>query len=197
MLNELINTLIEYPCLLSFLATFLFGGDAVIILGFFSGSGTFPFWKVFIFSILGLWVNNFLLFMAGRINIISKLKLDRIKLIYRIDRKAKKLLDKTKSEVFLLMIAKFTYGIIIITMLYLGKKGMQIKKFLIYNTLIIVGWSLFAVSLGWFIGKMSIIALETFKNIYTSIILVITCLVIIYLVRDLAKRILLKVWRNK
>lgn len=192
MITEVIKLLISHPVILSLIGPFLFGGETILVLSMLAGQGFIKFWIVFIFCAFGMWIADLMWFLIGRIEPLSKLK--KIKWIHKGYKEARKEIEIAPNNEFLLILIKFAYGIGIPILMYLGRKKMTLKDFLIKNTIIIALWSTSIVALGWIIGKTSAIAFSKLENIYAGIALVITGLIILNIIlRQIRKRIVFKV----
>jgi membrane protein DedA with SNARE-associated domain len=130
-------------------------------------------------------------FLTGKIKFFSKMK--KYKWIHASYKKAQEEIEATPNNSFLLILIKFAYGIAIPILMYLGRRKMTLKEFIIKNSIIIILWSSAIVIAGWLIGKTSAIAFSTFENIYASIILIVTGLILVHLIiRNIRKRIIFK-----
>jgi membrane protein DedA with SNARE-associated domain len=189
MIEEMVNSLLAYPVLVSFIVPFFFGGGAIIILGILSGQGKIPFLIAIVFSALAVALMDYIWFSIGRIKSLSKLK--RVKTLHRTYTKAKEFIEEIKDEVILLTMAKLTYGLGVPTMIYLGRMGMPVKRFFRYNLTIIAIWTLVIAGSSWLVGRTYIIAADTLKSIYHGIAILVTGLLIIHLLlRYIRKRVL-------
>lgn len=180
MLEEVIKTLISHPIILSTIGPFLFGGETILILSILAGQGFIPLPIVIIFCPLGMFLADLMWFSLGKIKELSKLK--KIKFIHKSYIKAKEEIEQAPNDLFLLVLIKFAYGIGIPILAYLGKKGMSFKEFLTKNSIIIALWSIGIVIIGWITGKTSKIAFTKFGNIYATILLVVTGIIIVHII---------------
>ncbi|MEM4271036.1 MAG: hypothetical protein QXO70_03005 [Candidatus Pacearchaeota archaeon] len=190
MIESLIKTLISHPILISILGPFLFGGETTLILGILAGQGFIPFFIALIFCAIGIWIADLMWFSIGKIEALSKLK--KIKFIYIGYKKAKEEIERAPNEVFLLILIKFAYGIGIPLLTYLGRRGMKYKDFILKNSIIIIIWSFSITIFGWFIGKTSKIAFTKFENVYTSIGLIVTGIIVVHIIVRQIRAYLLK-----
>lgn len=196
MILQVIEALISYPILLSFIGPFLFGGETILILSILAGHGFISSLTVLIFCTLGIWTADLMWFLIGKIRHFSKLK--KLKLIHRSYLRAKEEIELAPNNWFLLVLIKFAYGIGIPILMYLGRKKMTFREFIFKNTLITLCWSFLIVVIGWSIGKTSQIAFSAFKNIYLAILLIVTGIIIVHLIiRQIRRRIVFKVESRK
>lgn len=192
MIEEVLGNLISHPILLSLIGPFLFGGETILILSILAGQGLVPFWQVLIFCIIGMFLADLMWFLVGRIKPLSKLK--KIKWIQKGYKRAKEEIELAPDNGFLLILIKFAYGIGIPILMYLGRKKMTLKEFIIKNSIVITLWASTIVIIGWSVGKSTAIAFETFKNIYAGIALTITGIILTHIImRQIGKRIVFKV----
>lgn len=196
MIEELIKSLIGHPILISIIGPFLFGGETILILAILAGQNLIPLWMVVLFCIFGMFLADTMWFLIGKIKALSKLK--KIKWIHKGYKRAKKEIEEAPNELFLLILIKFAYGIGIPILLYLGRKGMSLKKFILNNILIIASWSLVITILGWSIGKTSAIAMDKFENIYASILLIVTGFILVnILFKEIRSKVIIKLEKIK
>lgn len=196
MITEVIKAVISHPVLLSLIGPFLFGGETILVLSILAGQGFVSFWIVLIFCTIGMWLADTMWFLVGRVEPLSKLK--KIKWIHKSYKSAKEEIELAPNNEFLLVLIKFAYGIGIPILMYLGRKKMTFKDFMIKNSIVISIWSASIVILGWTIGTTSKIAFNKLENIYTGIALVVTGLIILhFILREIRKRILFKVEHRK
>lgn len=186
--KEAINILTSHPALLSFVGSFILGGETILILSILAGRGVFKFWVIWVFCFLGMWTADLMWFLIGRIKSLSHLK--KIKWIHKGYKRAKEEIENAPSELFLMILIKFAYGVGIPILMYLGRRGMKIDDFIRKNTTIITVWSTVIVIIGWVLGKTSAIAADRFKNIYAGAGLVVTGLIIINIVARWIERAL-------
>jgi len=191
MIGSLIGLILSHPVLLSLIGPFLFGGETILVLSILAGQGVISFWIVLVFCTLGMFLADTMWFLAGRIKFLSRMK--KYKWIHNSYRRAKEEIGLAPSNSFLLILIKFAYGIAIPILMYLGKEKMTLKEFIVRNSIIIFIWSSSIIIIGWLIGKTSSIAFSTFENIYASILLIVTSLIILHLIiRQIRKRIVFK-----
>lgn len=189
-IEEVIKAVISHPVLLSMIGPFIFGGETTLILSILAGQGFIPIWIVLIFCALGIWIADTMWFFVGKIKSFSKLK--KIRFIHQGYKRAKAEIESAPSEFFLLVLIKFAYGIGIPILMYFGRKKMSIQDYLLKNTTVIAIWSGSITLVGWLIGKSSAIAFNRFENIYTSIGLIVTGLIIVHLIIKEIRRQLIK-----
>jgi len=196
MIESLIPSITSHPILLTLISSFLLGGETMIILAILSGKGILSFWIVLFLATFGMFLSDVVWFLAGKIKFLSKLK--KYKLIRAGYKRAKEEIEVAPSNKFLLILIKFTYGIAVPILMYLGRKKMTLKEFLVKEIPIVVIWSFSIIILGWLIGKTSDIAFAKFENIYTFIILVVTSLIILHLIiRQIGRSIVFKTEHRK
>lgn len=182
--------------MLSFFGSFILGGETILILSVIAGQGIFKFWIIWLFCMIGMFCADLTWFMFGKIKFLSKLK--KIKFMYRGYKKAEEEIESAPSELFLMILIKFAYGIGIPLLIYLGRKGkMSIKNFILRNSIIIFIWTTVIVIIGWILGKTSAIATDKLESIYAGIGLIITGLIIINFIGRAVARYLIKIERRR
>jgi len=195
MIDFILTLLISHPFILSIVGPSFFGGATILVLGILSGKGLLPFLTVLIFCAVGMLCADTIWFFVGRIKGLSKM--NKYRWIQRTYKRAREEIEVAPSSKFLLILIKFAYGIAIPILMYLGRKKMTLKEFLITDGIIIAIWSSSIVLIGWVIGKTTEIAFAKFENIYTSIMVVVTSLIIIHLISREIRRIILKIEHRK
>jgi len=196
MIETIIANVTSHPFLLSLIGPSFFGGGTILVLGILSGKGFLSPWIALIFCALGMLCNDTLWFLAGKINALSRMK--KYKWVHNSYKKAQKEIEAAPSNRFLLILIKFAYGIAIPILMYLGRKKMTLKEFLITNGAIVLIWSSSIVTIGWLIGKTSEIAFTEVENAYTWITLIVTSLIIANIgLRWIRKKIIFKTEHRK
>jgi membrane protein DedA with SNARE-associated domain len=172
------------------------GGETILIFSILAGQGIISFWFVLIFCTFGMFLSDLLWFSVGKIKFLSKMK--KYKWIHASYKRAREEIEVAPSNKFLLILIKFAYGIAVPILMYLGRRKMTMKEFLMNEIPIVVIWSSAIIMMGWLIGKTSDIAFANVENIYTWILLVGTSLVLLHLViRQIGKRIIYKTEHRK
>ncbi len=194
MIKEVLMSLAIHPALLSFFGSFFLGGETILILSILAGHGIFNFLVIWIFCMLGMWCADLTWFLIGKIKAFSRLK--KIKFVHSGYKKARVEIESAPNNLFLLVLIKFAYGIGIPILMYLGRKKMRLKEFLIKNTLVIFTWATSIVILGWILGKTSAIALGKFESVYASIGLIITGIILINIIARYIEKRLIKAEKN-
>ncbi len=179
MIEQLIKTLIDHPVWLSLIGPFLFGGETILLLSILAGQGVISLPIVIIFCALGMFLADLMWFSIGKLEALSRLK--KYKWVYKGYKKAKREIEDAPSQNFLFILIKFAYGIGVPILMYFGRKGMKYREFVLKNSIIIGVWSTSIVILGWTIGKTSAIAFRSLKNIYASIGLIITGIILVHI----------------
>ena len=196
MIETVIANITSHPFLLSLIGPSFFGGATILILGILSGKGFLSPWIALIFCAVGILCNDTIWFLAGKMKVLSKMK--KYRWVNNSYKRAKKEIEVAPSNKFLLILIKFAYGIAIPILMYLGRKKMTLKEFLITNSSIIAVWSSCIVMIGWLIGKTSEIAFTKVENVYTWMILIITSLIIAHItLRWIRREIIFKTERRK
>jgi len=195
MIEELIKAIISHPIILSLVGPFIWGGETILVISILAGQGLFKLWIPVLFCALGMWLADLMWFLIGRIKYLSKLK--KINFIHKGYIKAKEEIDRSPNDMFLLVLIKFAYGIGIPILMYLGRKKMTLKEFIIKNSLIIFLWSTSIVIGGWIIGKSSAIAMDKFENIYLAIGLIVTGVIILHIIVRQIKKLVHKFEKKK
>ncbi|MEK6895623.1 MAG: hypothetical protein AABX48_03815 [Nanoarchaeota archaeon] len=162
-LSIILEILHANPLLSSFLAGFI-SEETLILAAFMSGNqNLFPFWKVFVFGILGLYVFDLLWFIFSKSHII------KMKFVKRLSKKNKsftKIVHSVAGEnIFLtLILSKFIYGTRQISMTYLSAQ-ISYKRFYLYDLLSLTIWGSIILSLSWLAGRGILISMNTLKDL--------------------------------
>ena len=93
-----------------------------------------------------------------------------------------------KKALMILLSTKFIYGTRILTIIYMGIKGMSFKDFLFNDFLIGLIWMSIIVLLGWFAGNSFKVILGLFKNVQLAILSIVIFITMI---------IVYKIWSRK
>src|SRR3989344_4827883 len=150
----IVQLLDDYPALISFLASFIFSKETIILLGISVSQGLLNFWILVVFSLLGFVVGDSIWFFLGRLKFLSFLK--KYRMMYKGYRKAGKIIDKVsnKSATLTLIIVKSFYGASIFTFMYMGRKrDIKYKSFFIADLISSGLLVLIAAGVGWFAGR--------------------------------------------
>ncbi|MDO8467496.1 MAG: hypothetical protein Q7S56_00935 [Nanoarchaeota archaeon] len=162
-LSIILEILHANPFLSSFFAGFI-SEETLVLAAFMSGNqNLFPFWMVFVFGILGLYVFDLLWFIFSKSHII---KMKFIKQLPKKNKSFTKIVHSIAGEnIFLtLLLSKFIYGARQISMTY-ASSSISLKKFLLYDVVSLILWGAVMLSLGWFAGRGILISMNTLKGL--------------------------------
>lgn len=177
-----------YQFLISFFGAFIAGAETVLILTILASRGILNIWVVIIFSTLGIFTADLMWFSIGKIDKLSHLK--KIPCAQKTYEKSATLISKTKNKFVLLSITKFVYGIGIPIMMYLGRREMNYKTFIKYNSLIILFWVSGIGLIGWLAGKGFTLFYDTLKNLRLAILVLVIAILVLSLLKMAIKKVL-------
>jgi membrane protein DedA with SNARE-associated domain len=162
MFENLENFLASYGYIAVFLGTFIEGELFLLVAGFFIKHGFLQLLPTFLFSILGALTHELIYFFLGRwkgrhILLGNKYTKKRYK-------KAKKLVEK--YGIYSLFAIRFLYGMRVVPMMLMGATGFNLYKFLFFNILSLIIWTVIFLSLGYFLGHIAITLFGDLKHYY-------------------------------
>ncbi len=162
MFENLENFLASYGYIAVFLGTFIEGELFLLVAGFFIKHGFLQPLPTFLFSILGALTHELIYFFLGRwkgrhILLGNKYTKKRYK-------KAKKLVEK--YGIYSLFAIRFLYGMRVVPMMLMGATGFNLYKFLFFNILSLIIWTVIFLSLGYFLGHIAITLFGDLKHYY-------------------------------
>lgn len=163
-----------------FIGTFLEGETTVLIGGIFSSLGFMNLNEVILWAFLGTFVGDCTFFGLGRIfgrNLIERYEFLRNKVPL-----ANKII--TKHGNFLIFIIRFLAGIRAIILLLLGCTNLRLSKFILFNAINSILWSIIIALIGYLFGNVIYVFVSDIKKYENYIIPVIlvaaTILILIY-----------------
>lgn len=177
---EYLMSLIPYIPLVSFIGAFIGGENFLIFMSILASQGAIPFWTMFLFFTLGIFASDSFWFFVGKLRILGHLKK---LLIHKSAKKMKQNIDKhiENNPFMFLLVSKFTYGIRIVSIMYLGRRGIKFSRFFIYN-LIITPLLIGIISLiGWLAGKGLLEATKTVTSFKVLVFLILILTALVYL----------------
>jgi membrane protein DedA with SNARE-associated domain len=179
----ILSLLSSYPEICSYLVGVFLGEETIMFLSFLSSQGYLPILTVFIFSTLGTFTSDLFFFSISKIRYFQNLEKESS--LYRQYQKIDTLVGRLTKENHLLILfyTKFIYGTRIMTIMYLGVKGVSFRKFLIFNSIITILWSLVIVSLGWLAGQGYLFILDLFRNIQLAIFFILLLIIVLLVIK--------------
>lgn len=187
-IQEIVNTLlVDLPALTTVLSSMLFGEEAVILLGFFSGLKLLPLWILFVFGFIGTLIADISWFIMGKTTfkqrkIEGSMHIHYNKFMNRINRTA-------MNNMFLaLFFTRFFYFFRLFAIIHLSRNGMPWKRFLLYEIPLIAVWLAFFVAIGWLFGRVVIQYLDIIHNIEKVFIIIIVALAIFLLTKSFIRK---------
>lgn len=181
-INNLIPFLGDYFLLITLIGTIVSGNLFVIFISTLSGQGIFPYWQVLIISLIGTFISDTIWFNLGKTKYIDNL-VRKPHFLYNYYYIKKVLSTSTERNKFLVFLgSKFVYGTKILTLMYVGKRNLKRKDFIIYNFSSSAIWVISLVSIGWLAGKGFTKILESFNNLRTALTVFILLIALIYFI---------------
>ena len=179
-INTLISFLGDYFFVIVLIGTIISGNLFIIFISTLSGQGIFPYWQVLIISLIGTFISDTIWFNLGKTKYINNL-VKRPHFLYHYYYIKKALYKSTERNKFLVFLgSKFVYGTKILTLMYVGKRNLKRKDFIIYNFSSSIIWVTILVSIGWLAGKGFTKILESFNNLRTALTVFILLIVLLY-----------------
>ena len=147
-----VEILTQYNLLAVFSLAFFFGDTAVMAAAYVAAQLEWSVVAVFLMALLGTVTADTLWFYFGRKILLRLHKWNKLK--HKYERVVKKLERMSERHLLLsLLYVKFLYGTRIVTILYLSWRRITIPKFIMYDTLGVIGWLLVLLPIGWLAGK--------------------------------------------
>lgn len=188
-------TILNYT-FLQYLIIFLgaaFGGEfAIISLSFLAVQNIFPMPLFFVISFLGTLSSDILWFLLGKSKIAGEIINHRYAtktvsvIIEAIDRVSR------GNHLLAFIFAKFLIGTRIVVILYVGKNGLTLKKFILSDLLAIFIWLSILTAIGFFSGFGFLFISHLLKNIYAGIGFLALFILVIVLIQIWLKRFVVK-----
>ena len=181
--NWVVSLALIHPILIAFLSGFLGGEEILLVLGFASAQGIIPFHILLIFCTLGAYIMDFFIFLIGKSKMVNRLHKWR-----KFSEKYKKIdmfVGKVTKEkhILLLFYTKFIYGTRIVSLLFLGLKGIKTLRFLVVSLFTVVIWSSIILIIGWLAGRGFSIILTVFKSLSLAVSFVVLFIILLWLLK--------------
>ena len=180
----------DYSIIFVFATSLFLGEEIVLILSFLSANGFLPLWVVFVFCFAGRVISDFFFFLLGKLELSDFLKKYQGGKVYKkVDKVFSKL--NRKSIFVTLLYTKFLVGLRAAMMVYIGIKGISIKKVIIGNAGAILVWLLVLIPIGWFAGSSFKLILIVFRDLKIAVLFLIVFAIIgFFISRYIHKKIL-------
>lgn len=201
--NEAAISLASHPVILSLLGGIFAGEVAILTLTFLAAQGFFPLWIIFVFFWIGEVIADMIYFELGRSRALGKLK--DIEMFSSIFKKVDKFIsDISRRSVFLaLLYSKFVYGTRTVTVIFLGLRKSERKKFFISECIVMLLVISILTAIGWAAGKGFSLIMNNFKSIQISLTVLIVAIILLVVIREeineflIAKKQRIKKWLRK
>lgn len=190
--ESLIQLFAEYSIPLCFFGGLIGGEEIIMTLSFLSAAqNLLPLWQIMIFAPIGVFLSDIIVFSIGRFHLVHNFhKLETFSKVYM---KVDKVIQRISKKVFLtLLYTKFMYGARILTLLYLGIRKTNFKKFLISDFLVVAIWIIPITLVGWLGGSGFKLVMTIFKSIQIASITIVLFIIAVFLSRKWMDEILLK-----
>lgn len=182
----------RFDWLVSYIAPFFGGENAVLFMAFLSAQGILPISIVIVFSFLAMITLDSIWFFIVKTKGFNKLKnwqkisKQTIALEKRIER------ISSKQDIFILLISKILIGTRILIIVYLSMKKMSYRRFFAFNFLPTLLWAGILSLVGWLAGKGYYSLSSASHNLFIAGIVLLGVMVILSLISYLLKKWLLK-----
>jgi membrane protein DedA with SNARE-associated domain len=183
-----------HPFLISFLSGAL-SEELVVFLAILSGRHILPLWIVFVFGPMGALFFNSLCFFSGKSKFGKGLNdyLSRNKKHIPGEEDLEHI--NKKRHIFYLTASKFVWGTRTASAVYYGMKGMDFKKFLLYDGIAIYIWALVMVPAGWLAGNGFNYLLRLTRGLERFLAIVLISVVVIFIIYKLIRVIIIKEYK--
>ena len=183
--NEILRFFILYPSSMywTVLIASLLGGEEILI--FFSllaGYGIINIWKLSLIGFLGILVADIVWFWFARTSIFELLK-NKVKK-YSHYKHANALVERFshKHDFVYLFLTKFVYGLRIVSIMKVSRRGKHFFKFLISDSLAIISWGIIVMPLGFVLGRTFFSAINILDDANKLFILGLLVLAVLFLI---------------
>ena len=169
--------------IIAIIATALWGDASMIVLIVTAMHFNFPLWIIMIAGYIGSMIGDVIWFVLGmkflkRVEKHEKFGKGYNKLVAVINK------ISHKNPLVTLSIVKFLYGTRVITIIYLVKKKLKLRKFIEYNALALILWVFFMTAVGYLVG----LGFAFVANVVKNIELAITLLIVLFILFNLLQR---------
>jgi membrane protein DedA with SNARE-associated domain len=194
--NQIILFLGSYTPIISFLGAIIGGEETLLLLSILAAQDSINIFLVVFFFYIGIMVADTLWYLLGKTKFFDWFV--QRKIISKAYGHGSRLLDQiTKGSDFrALFSTKFLYGLRIVVLVHMGKKGLTMKKFFKYNLIIDAIWTIVIAAVGWSAGKGIAFAFVLYDNIALSLTLIgvvlITFMILMNITGRFVKRWLMK-----
>lgn len=153
----------SHSILFTFITSLFLGEEIILILSFLSANGFLPLWVVFVFCFIGRITSDFFFFTLGKLKLANFFKKYQGRAVYdTVDMVFSKL---NRRNLFVtLLYTKFLIGLRAAMMIYIGVKGVSLKKALISDIGAVFVWLLVLIPIGWFAGSSFKLILTIFDD---------------------------------
>lgn len=184
MIENLEQFLHNYGYFAVFIGTFVEGEIFLVVAGFFIKHHFLQPIPTLIFSILGALTHELIYFFLGRWKGRAFLLGNRY--TKRKYRNAKKLINR--YGILSLFIIRFLYGMRIVPMMLMGATGFSIYKFIFFNVLSLIIWSVLFLGIGYIFGHAAEIYFGNIKNVYLIVgVVIVLAVFLIYNIYSIFK----------
>ncbi|MFH1710944.1 MAG: hypothetical protein ABH840_01405 [Nanoarchaeota archaeon] len=183
-MSEFVISLAEHPIIISLLGGIFAGEVAILALSFLAAQGYFPLWIIILFFWIGEIIADMIYFELGRSRVFGKLKnIERFSSVFeKVDNFISVI---SRKSVFLaLLYSKFVYGIRTATVIFLGLRKTERKKFFIAECLTMVIVISILTAIGWSAGKGFSLIMNNFESIQIALTVLFIVVVILVVIRE-------------
>lgn len=182
----------DHAAIICFAGAFFGGTTFTLFFSTIAGQGVISFWIVFFFAFLGNFLSDYLWFLFGRAKLVEKITYR--KFLADGYHKVRTVQSKYKrSDLLIFVVAKFIYGIRILTIIYFGRIKYGVKRFLKFNTMAVFIITSVVVFSGWMVGKGVKLFLDVFLNLQTVLTFALAVVLVYHIVKALIQKIYIKI----
>lgn len=168
------------------IGTFLEGETTVLIGGIFAKLGYMHLCMVMLYAFIGTFVGDFTFFTLGKY--FGKNFIERYEFIRNKVPLANKVIHKYGN--FIIFLIRFLVGIRAVVLILLGCTNMKMGKFVLFNIVNSMGWSIIVSMIGYLFGKVIFVFVGDIKQyeriIVPAVLALVVALILIY--RYIVKR---------
>ncbi len=167
----------QYGYIGIFIGTFLEGETTVLLGGIFSRLKYMNVWVVMIWAFAGTFAGDCTFFVIGRV--FGKKIVEKYNFIKNKVPLANKIIRKKGN--LIIFIIRFLVGIRAVILILLGCTNLKMGKFLTYNVLNSVAWSILVSIIGFAFGNVVLIFVSDIKK-YESIVVPAVLILVVFII---------------
>lgn len=190
--GDIILLLIKYSYWVVLACALLGGEELIVFFSILAGHGFINIGKVAIYGFIGILLSDIFWFWIARAGFVESLK-QSVKRHY-IYKHANAVIERFshKHDLIYLASTKFLYGLRIISIVKVSRRGSKFWDFVLNDSLAILIWGSIMLTIGWVVGKTFFTTINLFDEIHKIIILALGLIAVLYVAESIVKKSLQK-----